>query len=181
LGYLGTAHLEHGDIVQAIPLLKQSIQQWREFHFPQLQGWFTALLGEAHLLRGDIEQGHSLARQGLAITQEVQFSYGMGIAQRVLGKIQQARGQGAEACLTDALHTFTTMSAHFEVGRTHLALAELAHHQGKHQATTLHFNNAYTLFQHLQLPFYGEHTNARATVLAVSLTPENGRSSTLPT
>ena len=132
LGYLGTAHLEHGDVLQAIPLLEQSIQQWQKFHFPQLQGWFTALLGEAYLLRGDVEQGQSLARQGLVITQEVRFSYGMGIAQRVLGKVQQARGQctEAEACLQDALHTFTTMSAHFEVGRTHLALAELAQLRG---------------------------------------------------
>jgi class 3 adenylate cyclase/tetratricopeptide (TPR) repeat protein len=176
LGYLGTAHLEHGDVSQAIPLLEQSIQQWQKFHFPQLQGWFTALLGEAYLLRGDIAQGHSLAHQGLAITQEVRFAYGMGIAQRVLGKVQQARGQwaGAAAALTDALHTFTTTSAHFEVGRTHLALAELAHLQGNSQAATLHFNNAYTLFQHLRLPYYVEHTHARATMLGVSLTAENG-------
>jgi tetratricopeptide (TPR) repeat protein len=175
LGYLGTAHLEHGDVSQAIPLLEQSIQQWQKFHFPQLQGWFTALLGEAYLLRGDIAQGHALAQQGLAITQEVRFAYGMGIAQRVLGKIQQARGQGAaaEACLTEALQTFTTTSAHFEVGRTHLALAELAHLQGNHQATTLHFNHAYTLFQHLRIPYYVEHTTTRATMLGVSLTPEN--------
>jgi hypothetical protein len=106
----------------------------------------------------------------------------MGIAQRVLGKVQQARGQytDAEACLQDALQTFTTTSAHFEVGRTHLALAELAHLQGNHPATTLHFNHAYTLFQRLQIPCYVERTSTRATMLGVSLTPENGRSSTPP-
>jgi tetratricopeptide (TPR) repeat protein len=156
LGYLGTAHLEQGNVTQAIPLLEQSIQQWQKFHFPQLQGWFTALLGEAHLIKGDIEHGQTLACQGLAITREVQFSYGVGVAQRILGKALQARSLYAEAetYLKDALQTFTAMSARFEVGRTHLALAELAHQQGDQSATTLHLTSAYEIFQCLQMPRY---------------------------
>ena len=177
LGYLGTAHLEQGNVTQAIPLLEQSIQQWQKFHFPQLQGWFTALLGEAHLLKGDSEQGQTLAFQGLAIAREVQFSYGVGVAQRILGKALQARSLYAEAetYLKDALQTFTAMAARFEVGRTHLALAELAHQQGDHSATTLHLTNAYELFQRLQIPRYVEQTSVRATALGVSLPAEKGR------
>jgi class 3 adenylate cyclase/tetratricopeptide (TPR) repeat protein len=171
LGYLGTAYLEQGDPARAIPLLEQSIQQWQQFHFPQLQGWFTALLGEAYLLHGDPAHGQALASQGLAITHESQFSYGMGVAQRVLGKVMQARGLCAEAetYLKDALQTFTAMSARFEVGRTHLSLAALAHMQGAPEATSRHLQQAYDLFRLLHVPRYTARTAEQASALGVVL------------
>jgi class 3 adenylate cyclase/tetratricopeptide (TPR) repeat protein len=171
LGYLGTAYLEQGDTVQAMPLLEQSIQQWQQFRFPQLHGWFTALLGEAYLLQGDSARGQTLASQGLAITRASQFSYGMGVAQRTLGKTFHVQGRLAEAetYLKDALQTFAAMSARFEVGRTHLLLAELTRTQGDHDATTLHLQHAYALFRLLQVPRYIDRAQERARSLGVKL------------
>jgi class 3 adenylate cyclase/tetratricopeptide (TPR) repeat protein len=171
LGYLGTAYLEQGNVAQAIPLLEQSIQQWQQFHFPQLQGWFTALLGEAYLRRGDLVQGQDLTRQGLTITQEAGFAYGVGVAQRALGQVAQARGALGEAAalLHDALQTFTTMSARFEAGRTHLVLADLAATQEQPAVAAQHLQEACNLFRTLRVPLYVERTRHRAAAFGVSL------------
>jgi class 3 adenylate cyclase/tetratricopeptide (TPR) repeat protein len=177
LGYLGTAYLEQGDAAQAIPLLEQSIQQWEQFRFPQLQGWFTALLGEAHLLRGEVEKGQDFACQGLAITRDVAFSYGVGVAQRVLGRSLQASGTLAEAemYLKEALQSFTTMSARFEIGRTHLALAELAHARANSVTAAQHLSTAQSLFEALQVPGYVAHTTQRAKAFGLPVSEDSAR------
>lgn len=171
LGYLGAAYLEKGDVSQAIPLLEQSIAQWHRFHFPQLQGWFTALLGEAMLLSGQLDSGHDLAIQGLAMAQNVQFRYGVGVAQRVLGRIAQMRGALDEAAeyLSEALRTFTTMPACFDVGRTQLALAELAWRQQQPDTVAHHLQEAYRLFETLGAATYLRHTAQRAEALGFHL------------
>jgi class 3 adenylate cyclase/tetratricopeptide (TPR) repeat protein len=172
LGYLGTAYLERGDAMQAIPRLEQSIQQWQQFRFPQLQGWFTALLGEAYLLRGDVEKGQELAQQGLSIARKVNFLYGVGVAQRVLGRAAQTRGALVEAgtSLQEALQTFTIMQARFEVGRTHLALAQLAHRQENQGAATQYLQAAHDLFRAVQVPRYLERTLQCARAFGLCLT-----------
>ena len=50
------------------------------------------------------------------------------------------------------------MSAHFEVGRTHLSLAELAQCQGHREAATLHVTEAHHLFTTLRVPAYVQRT-----------------------
>ena len=171
LGYQGSAYLEQGDAAQAIPLLEQSIQHWQQFRFPQLQGWFTALLGEAWLRCDNVAKGQTLARQGLAMTQEVQFAYGIGVAQRVLGRAAQANGACAEAetSFYAALRTFTAMSARFEVGRTHLALADLAYAQEHRAVAAQHLHDAHRLFVALQVPRWVEQTAQRARAFGVGL------------
>jgi class 3 adenylate cyclase/tetratricopeptide (TPR) repeat protein len=171
LGYLGAAYLEKGEVSQAMPLLEQSIEHWSQFRFPQLQGWFTALLGEALLQSGQLAKGHTLATQGLTIARQVQFWYGVGIAQRTLGRSAQMRGalDEADQYLSDALQTFTTMPAPFEVGRTHLALAELARQQGQHDIGAHHIQEAYRLFETLGATTYLHQSVQRAAGLGVSL------------
>src|SRR5262249_20770487 len=84
----------------------------------------------------------------------------IGWAQRSLGRIAQVSGALAEAetHYMEALQTFASAQGHFEVGRTHLALAELAHAQGNRDAVTAHANNAYALFMALKTPRYVERT-----------------------
>jgi len=175
LGYLGSAYLEQGDAAQAIPLLEQSIQHWQQFRFPQLQGWFTALLGEAWLRCDNVAQARELGRQGLAITQEVQFAYGVGVAQRLLGRVAQADGAHAEAetYFHAALQTFTAMSARFEVGRTHMALADLAYARQNRVAAVQHLDEAHRLFVALQVPRLVEQTAQRAMAFGMWLAVQN--------
>jgi len=175
LGYQGAAYLEQGDAAQAIALLEQSIQHWQRFRFPQLQGWFTALLGEAWLRCDNIAKGQELARQGLAITQEVQFVYGVGVAQRVLGRAAQANGAftEAETYFQAALQTFTAMSARFEIGRTHLARADLAYAQENRTAAAQHLHEAHRLFVALRVPRFVVQTVQRARTFGVWLAEEH--------
>src|SRR5439155_22398859 len=96
----------------------------------------------------------------LGVTGDCRFQDGIGLAQRTLGRIAQVSGALAEAetCCMEALQTFASVQGHFEVGRTHLALAELAHARGNRDAATAHANNAYTLFMGLKACRYVEQT-----------------------
>jgi tetratricopeptide (TPR) repeat protein len=108
LAFLGTAHLEKQDAVQAIPLLEQAVQRFSQFQFQQGEGRCMPLLGEALLLDGRHEQAQRWARQGLDISREAKYLYGVGLAHRALGRIAQANGDHTEAAhhLSAALQTF---------------------------------------------------------------------------
>jgi hypothetical protein len=55
------------------------------------------------------------------------------------------------------------------MGRTHLALAELAHAQGHRDAATEHANHAQTLFIALNTPRYVERTQQFASTCGLVL------------
>lgn len=102
----------------------------------------------------------------------MQHAYGVGLAQRALGHIAQAGGalEEAESSLHAALTTFDAVSARFELGRTHLSLAALAHAQDNLATTTAHLSAAQALFETLQVPQYVERTAQLARACGVSLT-----------
>jgi tetratricopeptide (TPR) repeat protein len=172
LGWLGYAYLEQGDSARAMPPLEQALQSLRQFGYRRLEGLYTTLLGEARLLDGALDTARQLALQGLAIASETPYRTGTAWAQRTLGRIAQATGALAEAeChLNEALTTFTAMQARFEVGRTHLALAELAQHQGKRAAVTLHLTTAHHLFTALCVPVYAQRVMQYACALGLAFT-----------
>ena len=68
----------------------------------------------------------------------------MGLSRRALGKVAQARGEFTEAehRLGEALRTFQAIQSRFDVGRTHLALAELARAQGQPARVAEHLAEA---------------------------------------
>jgi tetratricopeptide (TPR) repeat protein len=171
LSMLGYAYLEQGEPGQAIPLLEQAIQHTRQFQHRRLQGWAMILLGEAYRLQGDLEQARHLAGQGLDITQEVAYWPGVGVAQRTLGRIAQASSGLPEATqyLQAALDTFAAMPARYELARTRLDLAALAHAQGHSEAIATHLAEAHTLFTALRIPQYIERTAQLASALGVAL------------
>lgn len=94
------------------------------------------------------------------MSREARYVYGVGLAQRALGRIAHASGALAEAEISyiDALETFTTLSAQYELGRTHLDLATLAHTQGKLAVVATYLTTVRTLFETLQVPPYVERT-----------------------
>jgi tetratricopeptide (TPR) repeat protein len=164
LGFLGYAHLEKGDPVQAIPLLEQSVQQTGQFRYRQFQGLFTVFLSAAYLLDGQIEKARDFAIQGLEITRDAKYGYGLGVAQRALGRIAQVRGafSEAESYFQEAFATFASIQARFEVGRIHMDLAELARAQGNQEAAAMHLKEAHYLFRTLQVIKYIERTERLA-------------------
>ena len=170
MGWLGYAYLEQGDLARAMPALQQAVQSLRQFGYRRLEGLYTTLVGEIHLRRGDLDTARTLALQGLSIASETPYRIGSAWAQRTLGRIAQAAGALAEAevHLTEALTTFTVMQAHFEVGRTHLSLAELAQHRGHRDVIMLHLTEAYSLFTAWHAPVYAQHTAQRAQALGLT-------------
>src|SRR5205085_7845801 len=90
-----------------------------------------------------------------------------------LGRLTRSSGAPAEATLHlhEALQTFIAIQARFEVGRTHLDLAALAHTMGDHEATTTHLQEAYNLFTALQVPKYVARAEQCAREFGVSLPP----------
>jgi hypothetical protein len=101
------------------------------------------------------------------------MAVGVGLAQRVLGRIAQTSGSLAEAesLFREALQTFVSIQARFEVSRTHLDLAALAHAAGNREAMTTHLTEAHALFRALQVPKYVARAEQCATEFGVSLPP----------
>jgi class 3 adenylate cyclase/tetratricopeptide (TPR) repeat protein len=170
LGFLGYAYLEKGDTTEAIPLLEQSVEQFGQFRYRQIQSFITAYLSEAYLLHGHLEKARDLAIQGLELARGFTFWYGVGRSLHVLGRIARASGALAEAgsYLQEALQTFASIPCRFEAGRTHLDLAALAHALGNPEIAVTHYNEAHALFGALRVPKYVERTAQLAPELGVS-------------
>jgi tetratricopeptide (TPR) repeat protein len=171
LGQLGAAYLENGDSVQAIPFLEQSVAQFSGFRAGQARGWFTIILGEAYFVNDQLERAQELTLQGLEILQNSRYRRGIGWAHRTLGRIARARGLFPKAAthFGEALRTFDSVLARFEVARTHLALAELAHVEEKVGVTASHLDEAHRLFTSLRVRKYAEQTDQIARALGVQI------------
>ncbi|HSG39949.1 MAG TPA: hypothetical protein VLE27_09960, partial [Thermoanaerobaculia bacterium] len=172
LGFLGYAYLEKRDLPRAIEALEGSVEPLRQAGMLQLLGWFSAFLAEARLLAGhpgpDVR---SVAQEALAASEGSNFRYGVGFAQRTLGRIafQAADYTEAKTWLDRALESFRAIEALFEIGRTHLDLALLAHVEGDCQEASLQLGGAYRLFVELRVPKYVEKAEGLAGELEVSL------------
>jgi tetratricopeptide (TPR) repeat protein len=171
-GHLGSAYLEKGDPAHAVPLLQQSVRQFSEIApVGQARGWFTMQLGEAYLLDGELERARELTDRGLEILEKAGYRRGIAWGRRTLGRIALASHAYSEAedQFNQALATFVAVSAAFEAGRTHLALADLAHVQGDVAGAAGHLDEAHTMFTALGVPAYAERTREVASKLGVSL------------
>ncbi len=163
-GGLGYAYLEHRVLEDAIPSLEQAAQRLSHLGYRRFEGLYTILAGETYRLDGQLNTAWRLTQEGLSLVQEPSYPFGIGWAQRTLGRIAQDDEQLDEATqyLQDALTTFTALQARFEMGRTHLIGATLAHQQGKRQTLILHLREAHRLFHGLQIPAYLELTQQYA-------------------
>ena len=170
LAYTGCAYLERGEAAEAIAHLEQAVQQLGPLRMRPSQGRFMAFLSEAYRVQGNLDKAHALALQGLQIAEDTQYRYVVGWLQRTLGLIAQARDtlEEAQGCLEAALQTFTTLTAQFEMGRTHLDLAALAQAQGNLAVATMHLHTAYGFFETLRVPRYSERTAQLTRALGVA-------------
>ncbi|HEV2845703.1 MAG TPA: hypothetical protein VG477_12705, partial [Thermoanaerobaculia bacterium] len=171
-GFLGYAYLEKRDLPRAIEALEGSVEPLRQAGMLQLLGWFSAFLAEARLLAGHpVPDVRSVALQALSASEGSNFRYGVGFAQRTLGRIALHTADPGEAktWLDRALESFRAIEALFEIGRTHLDLALLAHAEGDSEETALQLGEARHLFLALRVPKYVERVELLAGGLAVSL------------
>jgi tetratricopeptide (TPR) repeat protein len=170
LGWMGYAYLEMGDAPTAIRHLEQSVQQWSTFRLRPAQGGFLTLLAEAYLADGQLERAVERAEQGLQLTTETRYLLGVGWGQRLFGRIARARGHLSEAAtlFDQARQTFVSIQARFELGRTHLALAECAHARRSAEAVA-HLGEARSLFVVLGLPKWVARSEQVARALGVPL------------
>lgn len=173
LGWLGYTYLDKGDAPTAIGLLEQSVRQWRQFRLRPAQGCFLVLLGEAYLLDGQVDRALDLAAQGLQLTSETRYLHGVGWGQRLFGRIERARGRlpEAEAHFHQARETFASIGARFELARTYLDLAELAHARGSAEMAAAHLSGARDLFIAMRIPKYVARSEQAAQRLGVPLQP----------
>jgi tetratricopeptide (TPR) repeat protein len=186
-GMLGLAYLAHGDLAQGVPRVEWTSQQFSQIGYWPLVSWFHAWMSEALRLHHAYEKARDVAMQALDIGSKAKNPYGVAYAQRVLGQIAQASDALTEAHppLGEALKTFAAIQSRFEMGCTHLALAELAHAQGNRDAATAHANNAHALFMALKTPRDVERTQQFASACGLELSsadtlrPEQRSSETL--
>lgn len=170
LGCLGCAYLAKGDADEAVRTLTKAIRLCSRLGIRQWERWFSVFLCEAHLLKGDLEKARNLAVRKLDLTTGANYRYRMGLAQRTLGRVALAGGALSEAQthLSQALRAFAAVEARLELGRTHLAFAELAYAQKNSEATAVYLNEAREVFQTLELPRWVERTEQ----LASSFVPQ---------
>ncbi|PON17880.1 hypothetical protein C2W62_10840 [Candidatus Entotheonella serta] len=156
LGWLGYVYLEHHEPVEAIPLLEQAIQRMKVLKRRRLEGLYTTFLSEAYLAHNERERAYDLACQGLLIAQQATYRVGVAWAQRSLGHISQVTDSlvAAEPYLRGALASFEAIQARFEIARTHLSVAKLAHAQSKREVALRHLTEADHRFRMLQVPTY---------------------------
>jgi tetratricopeptide (TPR) repeat protein len=172
LARLGFAHVEAGRPAGAIPLLQQAVDAMTSIApRGQARGWCLVVLAEALLQSGDLRRAREHAVQGLAILEGARYRDGIARARRTLGRIAQAEGAYDEAMtlLTEALDAYASVSARFEVARTHLALAELMLLGGDRARAERHLQGAHRLFTALQVPCYVERAEAVARERQISL------------
>jgi hypothetical protein len=72
--------------------------------------------------------------------------------------------------LQEALATFSSIQSRYDLTRTHLDLALLAHTQDNQDTTTTHLSTAYAWFKKLQVPKWVERTEQLAREYGVTLT-----------
>ena len=138
-----------------------------------LQGWFSVFLADAYLRDGRPGEAAALGEQALEITSAAHFQYGAGLARQALGRIARAQGEhsGAEEHLREAIESFGALEVPFEVARTRLDLALLAHARGDVPETAAQLAEAHRAFVELRVLAYAGKALHLARALAVELVP----------
>ncbi len=177
VGWLGVAHLEHGDAEPAVGHIEDAIARLHRlsgagggYRNRQLDGMFGALLGEAHLMAGDVERARASAEEALAITRAGGWGVAVGYAERAVGRVALATGrlEDAEAALERALLTFAAIEARAQVARTRMVLAELRAARGDRRAAAVELHAAFEFAEQMRAPRLVESTLRLAVALGVS-------------
>ena len=170
-GFLGLTHVERGAPEAAIPLLSETVDELERFGFPQWLGMLTGCLAEAHRLTGHLDRARALGVRGLEIARRAQYWFGVGLVQRTQARIALAAGdpRRARELFDEALATYASIGAQFEMARTRLELASLAAATTGAQEATAHLGEAHRVFTMLGTPRYAERAARLARELGTGL------------
>ena len=170
-GFLGHAHLQKGELDEAISLLGDSVSRLREAGMAQLQGWFSAFLGEAHLERGNLDAARQAADEGIEASTAADFHYGVGLAQRALGRIEAAmdHDEASAVRLDEAADTFRRLQVPFEQARTELERARLANQRGDRETAGGALREARRIFTELHVPSFVDRAEELASEFGIAL------------
>ncbi|MGH7346884.1 MAG: hypothetical protein ACREK4_18390, partial [Candidatus Rokuibacteriota bacterium] len=163
--------LERGQPAAAITALEEPIALLERAGLHHVAAEFMAILGEAHVSNDAPESGRVWADRALAVNRNVGFALGIASAERTLGLIELAAGahESASHHLNAARTTFEAVEARFELARTRLALAELAHLRGDRHAAGVQLTEAMSFFSAVRSSNYLSRVAALATRLCVDL------------
>jgi tetratricopeptide (TPR) repeat protein len=170
LACLGKANLEAGAASRAVAVLEQAVLLADQVRSLQFRAWFRTMLGEAYVLSGENEKAADVLGNALEVSVKSQFIIGVGLSKQVLGRIARAQGAPAEAQrnFEQAAEILGSVGAQFELGRTRLELAALAHDNGNGEAATAHLSEARSLFTRLHVLKYIERTDRLSDLIAES-------------
>jgi class 3 adenylate cyclase/tetratricopeptide (TPR) repeat protein len=160
LGYLGYAHLEGGDVSQALTILERALERAKHYRSPQIQTQFATFLAEAYLATDQVEKARDAIVPALRAARTGNNRLGVGLALRMMGLIAKASGALDEAgtVLAEALETFRSTGEAYHVARVHLDLAMLRAARKQDTAARGHFREAHSAFKTLRVPKYVERT-----------------------
>jgi tetratricopeptide (TPR) repeat protein len=149
--YVGYAYLGKGDVETARRYFDQCLDGYVKLGLRQPAARVMAFLSETNLVEGALARAGELATESRARHREIGHSWGVAYAERLLGRVARAeeRPDDARRHLMDALATFGLVPCPFEVGRTHLELAELARASGATEAAAHHLAEARRVFVEL--------------------------------
>jgi adenylate cyclase len=151
LSILGEAYAEAGEFQQGEQRLTKAVGLVRQFHMPQMECWTLCRLSHIHIAEGRIEVARELASRMLLLAGQATFPFGQGLTQRVLGRVAAATNSLdiAQMTLTRALDIFSELRARYEVARTRVDLAGLAHLSNDHSGSLSQLRKAYALYSEL--------------------------------
>ena len=154
----GYTHLEQREPLAAIARLERAVMACRQMEIPYLVGWGSGWLAEAERLAGRSVQARIRAQEVLTLASNFALPIATGLAHRTLGLLAHTEAdlQGAAAHLTAAIGTFSSMGARYEVARTRLCMAEVAHKCGDDNAARFQLDEASTAFEVLGIPVWAE-------------------------
>jgi tetratricopeptide (TPR) repeat protein len=142
---LGSTYGLLGDFTPALEALARVSTIGAATDDPRLQSLAAWTMGWILVLRGDWGTGMARLQRGLDLATDPASK---AFAANYLSY-----------AYLDALKTFARLSAQYELGRTHLALAALAYTQGKRATTIVWLRDAAQCFRDLQLPTWLEQTH----------------------
>ena len=154
--FLGLAYLEAGDGPEAAAWLSPLVAEPERLRQRHVRALCMAYLAEAQLLMGSLDQAAALAQQALEETTATRYRHAVGYAWRAVGLVAAARGdyRGAERALTEAIDTWKSVPARFELARTHMVLAEVAEAMGSGDAAKRYRSEGEANFIAIGLPPY---------------------------
>jgi class 3 adenylate cyclase/tetratricopeptide (TPR) repeat protein len=164
LACLGKAYLEGGDATQATHTLEQAVDLADRVRSLQLRCWFRTMLANAYILKGELDKAFDAATKALEVSTEIQFLLGVGLSKQALGRIACAKGDfvGAKRIFDEAITILQAIGARFELARTRIDLAAVAHTEGDKESLQKQLKQANELFSALRVPKHLKDENQLA-------------------